>query len=165
MPLATLGSNVLDGLVPVVDEIRASVHATLGSRQHKVTLVKRSWSGGRVGAGTPSFTQQQLVAPPPLLAKWGVNGRLIPCGLEEEGEIVIVEVSLTYTEPELYLPALAGGEEFYYRIEDNHGQGIRKRGFVPGGPPQPIRSGEEGLPMHPLGWMVTLKPYDLTGAF
>lgn len=165
MPNATLGPNVLDDLVSVVDSVRADVHASLGTRQHVVTLCKRLWDGGRPGAGNLTFTQQQVISPPPLLAKWGVTGRLSPCGLEENGEVVLVEVSLTYTEAELYLPTLQAGEEFYYRIEDAHGQGVRKRSFVPCQPPYVVRSGEEGMPDHPLGWVVTLKPYDLSGVF
>lgn len=154
MPDATLTAGVLaDDLVSVVDDIRGAIHGDLGTRPYRVYLVTRAWSGDRPGLGTLTDAEVEIT-PAPAVYTAGLRGELRPAGLEEEGELVLDEVSLTFAETELYSPSLTGTERLLYRIDDAHGQSGRSRYYVPNKPPVPQR-GDVGDSS--IGWRVELR--------
>lgn len=149
---ATLGNNLVDELIPVVDDLRGDLFAALGVRQHNVTIVRRVWSGGEVGAGSPAETLTPIL-PQPAVVFGGEEDRLDACGRVETGTATLREVSLQYTETELMGGAPSPGTEVYYRIDDAHGQGIATTYWVPAKKPTPDRETD-------LGWAVALKRYE-----
>lgn len=148
---ATLDTTKLsDRLVGTVDRIRRRVHARLGTRPFVVSVIRRTWDGPCRGDG--DFVDVALVLdPPPAVMRRGLRGAVEPAGLEEQGGIYLREISLRYSEEELYLPKVAELEEFYYRITDAHGQKIRSRYYVPSNPPTPDRDGSGAV-----GWSIDL---------
>lgn len=153
MPTATLDTTILvDRLVTKVDTIRDRVHGLLGTRPHVVQTVVRTWTGARKGEGAASDVRT-TITPAPLVMT-AVEDRLRPAGLEEEGDLVLTQVSLTWTESELYAPTLTDAQEFYYRITGAHGQGLRARYYVPHKPPVPRRGDNPG---DDLDWRVYLR--------
>ncbi len=151
---ATIGSNLVDSLLGMVDDLRGSLNPDMGVRQWRVYVVRRAWDGGRVGDGAYVDTETELL-PQPLVTDYNLFYSLIGAGLVEEGNIVLTEVSLTYTEDELQ-PAPAAGEEIMYVLRDAHGQSIAPRYFVIMAPPQPDRT-------NTIGWIVRLKHVQMDG--
>lgn len=137
MPDAVLDGNVYgDALVGVVDDIRRTVREALGTRPYKVEIVKRSWSGGRVGVGTPA--EDVLELDPAPMVEEVARDRNGPGGSEAAGDLVLTEVSLRYSEEELK-PLPEPSTEVAYRIRDAHGQKQRDRYFILSGDPIPRR--------------------------
>lgn len=154
---ATLGDNIIDGLVETIDDIRADVYAVAGVRQWSATLVRRRWTGGIPGAGVPVVVSEMTLNVPPQVMK-EVGNRLQPAGLEEEGDIVLAEVSLRYTEAELTGQPVAADEEVYWRLEDLQGQGVQRRFYTQSKPPRPTRdSNSIGV-----GWQLYLRRIQVT---
>ena len=154
MPNSILDSSLVDTLVPIINDLRASLHADFGDRPFTCHLIKRTWSGGRVGSGTVTVNSTVEIPGPPKVSKYDLRGRLVPCGLDEDGEIVLTEVPLTFTEAELWSPTLADGQEYLYRLTDAHGQGIKTRYFVAAAPPTPDREMD-------IGWIVRLNKVEI----
>jgi hypothetical protein len=154
MPASILDTSLVDTLVPIINELRADLHADFGDRPFTCHLVTRTWSGGRIGSGTVTVNSTVLIPGPPRVAKYDLHGRLVPCGLDEDGEIVLTEVPLTFTESELYLPGNVDGREYLYKLSDAHGQGIATRYFVCAAPPTPDRERD-------IGWIVRLNKVEV----
>lgn len=153
MPDAVLDTDLLgDALVGVVDEVRREVHGALGTRPHRVTIVTRTWSGARRGEGTPTETALEL-DPPPRVTDLALRNELRPGGREEEGDVLLTEVSLRYTEAEL-MPSSERNVEWAYRITDAHGQDLRPRFYVPARPPR-VRRGDH--PGDGIDWAIALR--------
>jgi hypothetical protein len=104
-----------------------------------------------VGDGIAGAWTETEITPQPLVTYGDLRFQLDPCGLETAGEIVLTEVSLTYTEPELVGGPPADGVEFAYLLRDAHGQQLYPRYFVPAAPPYPDR-------INDIGWRVRLRP-------
>jgi len=141
MPSALNPGVLVDDLVEVVDDVRA-LRDEFGTTPVTAKIILRTWSGGRPGDGTPTDQVTDIFPQPELLSR-GPDGRLRPCGLEEEGDIIVRGISLTFTEAELYSPPpgvpATERQEFFWRLEDAHGQSLRSRDYVPSGPPFPDR--------------------------
>ncbi|MCG8423692.1 MAG: hypothetical protein MJE77_37820 [Proteobacteria bacterium] len=153
MPTAVLDTTKLaDRLVTKVDSIRGNVHGKLGTRPHTVEVVRRTWTGPRRGEGTASDVRTAISPPPAVHVR--VGNRLRPAGLEEEGDVVLTEISLTWAENELHEPALADTEEHYFRIIGAHGQGVRPRYYVPMKPPVVRRGDHQG---DQIDWRLELR--------
>lgn len=149
MPDSVLDPTVLvDSLVPLVDDLRGSLHPVLGTRAHTVEVITRTWDGGRLGVGTPGDVA--LAISPPPRVRQRTRTELRPAGTEEEGDVIIDEISLTFTEAELH-PAVTDPVEFFYRITDAHGQGQRVREFVPRRPPEALRGDPD------IGWRIVCR--------
>ena len=71
-------------------------------------------------------------------------------GRLEVGDLALSEVSLTYVENELTGYPLLQNEEFYFKMMDQWGQGLRTRYFTHTGPPWADRQKS-------IGWIVSLK--------
>ena len=153
MPSDLTPGVLADDLALVADDIRGSVHSALGTRPYRVVIVQRSWPGGRRGVGTPSDVENEILPAPrvrPMLAK-----ELRPAGGEEEGGVVLTEISLAnFTEAELYPHTVAPADEFLYRIDEGHGHGARSRWFVPKSPPRARRGDHE---RDELDWRIELR--------
>lgn len=150
---ATLGTNLVDSLVPIADELRGSLHADFGVRQFRVWTVSRAWSGGEVGEGSSSDVELELT-PSPLVKSWlnrisGLDWRLEPCGIDEAGLVRLSEISLTYTEAELIGDGLANGVEWFIKLSDGRGQEVADRYFTVTRPPFPDR-------INDIGWTMEL---------
>lgn len=151
---ATIGTNLVDSLLGMVDDLRGSLNPDMGVRQWRVYVVSRLWTGGRIGDGTFVDTETELL-PQPLISSYELFYGLSPAGLTESGKVVASEVSLTYTEAELK-PSPVAGEEIMYLLRDAHGQGIAPRYFVLSGPPKPDRT-------NTIGWILDLKEVQVDG--
>lgn len=149
---ATLLANVLGQVVPALDEVRTALEAAIGDKQWTVWRCVRTWSGARRGLGSSSVVETQITPTPKV--GWGDgSGRLrfdaLPTGLDETGQIVLTEISLTYTEAELYGQTENGAVEVYYKLVDAQGGLMAPRYFDVHRPPVPDR--ESGI-----GWIMTL---------
>lgn len=150
---SSLSSGLLgDALVDVVDSVRRAVRGALGTNQHRVAIVTRTWSGGRVGEGIATVTEVEL-DPPPIFTDLSIRNVIRPAGREEEGDAVLTGVSLRYTEAELN-PASRPDTEVAYRVTDAHGQGLRPNYFVVAAPPEPRRGAKA---TDATDWKVALK--------
>lgn len=154
MPLATFTPEVLtEDLVSVADDIRG-LYTDLGARPFRVFVVRRSWAGARAGEGVATDVVTEILPRPAVLVA-GLRGDLRPAGLDEEGDIVVTEVSLTWTEPELFSPSLADNQRHLFRTDDAHGQLGRSRFYVPTRPPTQIW-GDSDRP-DVLSWSIELR--------
>lgn len=150
---STLTRGLLgDALIDVVDSVRRVVRGALGTSQHRVEIVTRVWSGGRVGEGLASVSVLEL-DPPPIFEDLSIRNVIRPAGREEEGDAVLTGVSLRYTERELNPPSRPD-TEVAYRVTDAHGQGLRPNYFVVAAPPEPRRGAR---PTDATDWKVALK--------
>ena len=148
---ATLGSSLVDGLVPVVDEAKA-LFAEFGARQFRTFLMRSLWSGGFEGIGAKSVTQKLELLPVPDV-ELGDKHELSEGGTWEVGGAKVSDVSLTYTEADLGFPATATpGESFKYLVVDGTGQGIHTRIYIPGDHPESHRADEKDA----AGWILKL---------
>lgn len=149
---AVLGSNLVDDLVPTVDELRSSLHDEFGVRQFHVYTVLREWSGGATGDGDPTDTETELT-PKPKVEPYKTQYELETCGIDEAGVVMLREISLTYTEAEIIGPTLTAGQEWFIKITDAQGQAIADRYWVIAKPPFPDREKD-------IGWKVELRLVD-----
>lgn len=152
---AILGANLVDDLVPTVDELRASLHDDFGVRQYHVYTVLRTWDGGGTGLGTPTDVETELVPKPKceFFSYQGVPGmrlELDECGVSEAGMIRLREISLEYAEHELLGPTLVAGQEWFIKITDAQGQLIRDRYWIIAKTPIPDRNLD-------IGWTMELR--------
>lgn len=135
---ATIGTNLVDSLLGMVDDLRGSLNPDMGVRQWHVYTRRRTWSGGRVGTGTATDVDTELT-PQPLVEANDLFLQPIPAGMDEMGTVVISEVSLTYTEAELTGKPLLAGQEWFIVLKDAQGQAIKDRVFQLAEPPKPDR--------------------------
>lgn len=149
---ATLNSAVLvDSLVSdVIDGLRESLHPDFGVRAYRVYRILRTWSGRKVGDGIMTDSALEL-RPQPLVKVWdGLKYEQAVCGIEEMGQVMLTEVSLTYTETQLTGGgALAMNQELMLGIAEAHGQGTRRRVYTHAKPPYIDR-------VKDMGWKVWL---------
>ena len=80
---------------------------------------------------------------------------LLASGLDETWQIVLTEISLTYTEAELSGQTSTANQEVYYKLVDAQGNGMATRYFDVHRPPVPDR--DKGI-----GWILTLNAWTAT---
>lgn len=141
MPNAPLSRLLADRLVGVVDRIRDRVHGALGTRQWKVEILTRTWSGSMAGEGNSITTILELLPNPQV--RINTSDRLGPAGREPKGSIILSEVSLSYTEAELQ-PKLDARCEVAYRLTDMRGQRLDVKWGVLSDGPLTRRGDKEG---------------------
>lgn len=148
---AVIGSNLVDSLLSVVDGLRSELYPAFGVRAFRVYTVRRTWSGRIPGEGTVTEVEAEIT-PQPLVAVWsgGLRRELEPCGIDEHGEIVLTEVSLTYTDAELTGGDLPKNVQWFWRLREAHGQATQLRDFLIHKPPYPDR-------IKDIGWVVWLR--------
>lgn len=152
---AVLGSNLVDDLVPVADELREELHADFGVRQFSVRVIRKLWSGARGGLGAARIDHISEIVPAPRVRLLD-NHVLTEGGLQEVGAAVVDEISLTYSESQLVGGShgdLAVAEEFFWRFDDRIGQGVTQRVYIPQDHPWPDREKN-------IGWEIKLRRDD-----
>lgn len=115
--------SLIDRLISKVDNIRQKVNVEkVGVRRFQLYRVVRTWSGGEVGDGTATIAATEIT-PAPAITLGKSRDSLSGRGRVERGSMVASQVSLSYSESDLY-PALTAGQELYYRlVEMNAEQG------------------------------------------
>jgi hypothetical protein len=149
---ASIGTNLVDSLLEVVDDLRDGLHTDMGVRQWRVYTRRRTWSGPRRGEGAKTDVDIQI-EPQPFVS-YDLRYELDAAGIDERGEVTLTEVSLTYTEAELTGRPLLDNEEWYFILRDAHGQEMADRWFVVAAPPSPDR-------VSTIGWVVRLRRVDV----
>jgi hypothetical protein len=161
MPNSVLNPALFaDALVGVVDLVRGTIHTALGTRPYAVSIVTRTWSGSIVGEGTPS-TSVLTLTPAPKVTFEGLHHELRPAGREEEGNVELTGVSLTYDELEIAPNPTNGRTEWAYRIREAHGQHARDRYYTLAAPPVARRGDHEE---DGSDWLIRLKRVQDFGA-
>lgn len=150
---ATLGTNLVDRLLPTIGRLRSGLLPKFGVRQFRVTIVRRQWSGGERGKGTSTVISQTVLDPPPLVSTGG-GARLLAGGQDEADRVTLSEIDLRYTEGELTGRPILEGEDLYYRIEDANGQRISPRYYLLEGDPEPDREDS-------IGWKLKLRRVEI----
>lgn len=113
--------KLVDRLIPVVDRIRDRVNDKfVGVRRFKLTRVIRTWSS-EVGEGTATIDNLEIT-PSPAIEQGQNRDQLNGAGRVENGRMTATEVSLRYTESDLF-PSLSPGQELYYRLEELNSHG------------------------------------------
>lgn len=133
--------SFVDSLSSSIDDIRRSIHGSLGTRTYRVQIITRQWSGERIGEGTPSKTVLEL-DPRPLVSRVS-RDRMGPGGREATGDLVLTEVSLKYSALDLQ-PKVTPVTEVAYRIIDDGGQGQPDQWCVIDGDPVSRRGDRRG---------------------
>lgn len=153
---AILGTNLIDELLPMIDELRGDLHPMFGVRPFRVFAVTRTWAGQMVGEG--DYTDQVVeILPQPKVEQWdGYKWALLATGVHEEGLIRLTEVSLTYTHAELTgaLETDQRNQQFFFRLTDDYGQANEDRILRHSRPPFPDRE-------KTMGWVCWLTDMDI----
>lgn len=158
-------SSLAVDLTDVVDDIR-QLYTDFGMRSYRVFLTHIIWGSGTVGVGAPSVLSRQEVLPTPLVRDLsGVSQMLAATGLQEEGQIVVSQISPKYSEddlmgqtPDLQDPALmrtsGTDRQFFWEVESNRRiepRGVPRR-FTPVSAPSLSRDG--------FSWTISLVRQD-----
>ncbi len=143
-------SNLVDSLVPTIDELRQDLHAAFGVRAFRAFVVRRAWSGGTPGLGNYTETEVEVLPAPMVEPFVSFEYKLRPCGLTDAGYIRVREVSLTYTEADLGSVAPNEATQVLWRVQEGHGQATATRYFRLMQPPFPDREKN-------IGWQVGLQ--------
>lgn len=149
---AVLDPDVLvDSLVTdVIDGLREGLHPGFGVRAFRVYRVIRTWSGDTLGDGVATDDVKELRPQPEVMVWDGLRIEAARCGLEELGDVVLTEVSLSYTYDQLTKSGtLDDNQEIIYAIGEAYGQGQPVRTFTMSKPPFPDRT-------KTLGWKLWL---------
>lgn len=153
---AVFDTSLVDSIyTDVVDGVRGDLLPAMGIRPFKTFVVARTWSGLTIGDGTFTDAETELnsgtTGSGPRVVEWGggLTFKQNPCGLLEEGDIRIEEVSLGYTEAEVGYRSFADNEQVMIKLTDAHGQQTSVRYFTHKAPPFPDR--EKGM-----GWVLWL---------
>lgn len=145
-----------DDIISCVDAAR-KCKADLGFVSHRTYLVTVSWDGGRVGAGSSSAVETEIT-PSPQAVNVGLDGRLRPWGIDEEGFVLLSGITRTLTEAQLWSPAIdRDTRQFFYKLVGTRAaDGQRDRYYVPTEPPVLNPGGKKGL-MLANCWTVRLR--------
>ena len=155
---AGMFSNTLaQKLVPVADRIR-DIFTQFGTRPYLVRIIRTKWSGGKRGFGRESVLSDTAITPTPKVTDLaGITEILTPIGLEEQGSILVTEISGRFTEAILQGNDPVGNEpdvdeNIFYEIEFPRPDGSVRRRFG-------IRAAPTFKPTQ-LQWMITLEKQD-----
>lgn len=144
VPSAQCYSNSLARkMIGPADRLR-NLFTKFGMRPYVIRWVRSAWSGGRRGVGEESIISVEVILPVPLMLDLKTLTRVVnPIGIDENGGVVLTEVSGCYKEEKLRgldddgtpIPA---DQNFYYEIEFMRadGQPSDKRRLFPSGAPE-----------------------------
>ncbi len=90
-------STLRDGLLPVIDSLRA-LPSVFGLRRYTVTLRSRAWSGGAIGRGTATNTDTVLTPAPRVRAVTAMEVAQ-SAGTWREGDLRLDKITPQYTTP------------------------------------------------------------------
>ena len=109
-------------LIPVADDLR-DLFTQFGLRPYKVHIIKTRWAGRKRGDGVETVVSSRTILPTPLVTDLtALNEIVTPVGLDEEGGILLQEISGCFTEDDLRGhqedgTPVAANEQLYYEIE------------------------------------------------
>ena len=146
---ATLGTNLVDELVAVADELREDLHADMGVRQFRCYGVRGAWSGTYHGEGSHAITEIREFIPSPRVTLADKHD-LTPGGLLATGTCKLEELSLTYTQSQIMGEPVAANGDWHIVLVDGLGQGVSRRVFLPQDHPTTDRENN-------IGWEVVLR--------
>ena len=154
---AILGDNLIDDLMPDVDDLRGDLNADFGTRPFDCQTVLRTWLGDSGMEGDGDFRDViTTITPAPRVEQWdGYKWVLLAAGVHEDGIIRVSEVSLTYTWAELTGGTLEKNQQFFYRLVDAHGQGQEDRILRQSKPPFVDRE-------KTIGWILWLMDMNIS---
>jgi hypothetical protein len=122
-PIAVDSSRTLGRkLIPTADLIR-DLHTRFGMRPYKMRVVRVRWTGGKRGVGTPDIESALDILPTPkIMDLAGLTEIVHPVGLDEDGTIMVTEISGRFTDEDLRFARADGtppgpDEEVWYEIE------------------------------------------------
>lgn len=107
--------NLRVSLIGVVDAGR-QLTADLGFRQRTVILRTRTWNGGRVGAGSSSDVDVEIL-PRPKVAEPPARLVFDAPGQYESGDLIVSKISATLAEQDIN-PAAVAGVEVIWLVTD-----------------------------------------------
>jgi hypothetical protein len=130
-------AEVLGG---TVDELR-QLYTDFGLRPYRVFSVVIRWTGGDIGKGDAVLESEVELLPTPLLVDMKpVRGTAKPAGLDEEGAVMLKQISPRYTEDDVrtifHQEQLPKDRDGYLEIRMDARDGIttRRRFTVKGAP-------------------------------
>ena len=110
-------SNLRDSLLGCVDKI-LGVKDSMGANIHEVFIINRVWTGERVGDG--SFTDEESqVLPTPCIKDYSHDVRITESGAVKQGDIILTGLSRNVFPDE---------EEFKTKTEERNTQRMFKVG-------------------------------------
>lgn len=110
-------SGLISDLTKVANDI-LGVRDTIGAAIHKVYIVKRTWTSGEVGSGTP-VESVSTVKPSPGLKNLDHDFKEMAAGAAQVGDIILYGVSKQNypTRSMVAFDDLTIGVEKFYRID------------------------------------------------
>jgi hypothetical protein len=144
VPNAECYSHSLGRLaIGVADRLR-NLNTKFGMRPYVVRWVRSAWSGGIRSRGEESILCVETILPVPLLLDLKTLVRVVnPIGIDENGGVMVTEISGCYTEEHLRGldddgTSIPADQNFYYEIEFLRADGrpSDKRRFFPSGAPE-----------------------------
>ena len=128
-------SNLVDDLVPCIDELRKDLHQGMGTRPYEVCFIRRKWNGCVVGDGQYTDTVLEACPRPHVHPFSSLKYQQEPCGLDEAGYVKVTEVSLSYTFHDIVACEADEGVEHLIKIQSDATHGGPPRYFVHARPP------------------------------
>jgi len=134
------GQSLVEELGGVADDLR-QLYTDFGLRPYTVHSVVVQWSGGEPGRGDAMvISETQLLPTPRLVDMKPIRGMAKPAGFDEEGAVVLRQISPRYTEDDIrtlfFQQPLPRDKEGYLeiRVDSRDGQTDRRRFTVKGTP-------------------------------
>jgi hypothetical protein len=121
-----LQNNILDDLLPVVDDLRSDAKSNFGTVSRRVYIVTRTYQGTRQD-GYFSETQIELTPPPDIKHmpdnEFVMNGS----GKFSKGDVLLMRISLQFSEDQLLPRNPPPNQKNYVRMVDAHGENALDR--------------------------------------
>lgn len=161
----SIPATLMEDLGPVVDDAR-EIATEIGWRMREVKIQKIVWAGEFKGQGDADDRSKPVdvltITPRPMVAESGrVVAQLVHrhggAGMIEEGNLLVTNISMRYTEAEIKGTGLANNEEQFWNI-------TKVADSIETDTPE-ATSGMFRLRYawrrpHPLGWSVVLETVD-----
>ncbi len=139
-PLPLPSRSLAEQLGDTVDELR-QLYTDFGLRPYRVFSVVVVWSGGASGRGDAVVEEEvELLPTPRLVDMKPVTGKATPAGFDEEGAVMLRQISPRYTEDDIrtifHLQPLPTDRDGFLeiRVDQRDGQTLRRRFTVKGAP-------------------------------
>lgn len=141
--------NLVDGLVGTVDRLRSSLQEPFGIRPFRMFRIIRTWDGTMQGEGE-YIDEIAEITTRPRVRQWdGYKWVLLAQGSHEDGHVMVDEVSLSYTHPELTGGELGKNQQLFFLLKDAYGNLNEDRILRLAKPPFIDRE-------KTMGWVLTL---------
>lgn len=141
---ALISHSLARVLIKPADALR-NLNTVFGVRPYVIRFIRTQWSGGARGFGEESVLSVEPILPTPLILSLDGLSRITSViGTDEQGGVLLTEVSGCYTEDQLVgrtnrgLTPVPPEQNFYYEVEFIRADGIQdeRRRFSPAGAPE-----------------------------